>query len=345
MKICTSPTSSQANVRVPTWPATSPASPTWSSLPGCASWGAVLIEGPKACGNTATALQVEPAIWNRVRRQVDDRAARGKFILTGSARPRDDVSRHSGAGRFSLMQMRPMSLFESGPSTGEISLGALLEGETQTGLGTHLTFNDLLGRIIIGGWPELIGADEDFARDRLADYLRQIVEVDAPELGVRRSPGDLRRLTESLGRGVGQAVKLTELLRDVGGDRGPVDGLPLRSAGDARRPDLRAAAPRSGRLLARLQRQQGCRGRDSSRQQAGPLRDQAQPPRRRRGSSLAPPVRSERRHRAPQGACLPRRHHLDRRRRTSFRRRSGRPDRSLRAPAREEPCAGGCWAG
>lgn len=222
--------------------------------------GAVLIEGPKACGKTATASQVantiirfdedpnaraqveldpqslfsgtppilfdewqvEPAIWNRVRRQVDDRSEKGQFILTGSARPRDDVNRHSGAGRFSVMQMRPMSLFESGHSTGQISLGALLDGEPQTGLGTHLTFDDLLSRIITGGWPELIGADEDFARDWLSDYLRQIVEVDVPEMGVRRNPGNLRRLIESLGRAVGQAVKLAELAKDVGGDGGPV---------------------------------------------------------------------------------------------------------------------------
>lgn len=222
--------------------------------------GAVLIEGPKACGKTATASQiantiirldedaaaraqldfdpqalfageppilfdewqVAPDIWNRVRRQVDDRAEKGQFILTGSARPRDDANRHSGAGRFSVMQMRPMSLFESGHSTGEMSLASLLDGERQTGLGTHLSFDDLLRRIITGGWPELLDADEDFARDWLADYLRQVVEVDVPEMGHRRNPGNLRRLLEALGRGVGQPVKLSDLAKDVGGDGGPI---------------------------------------------------------------------------------------------------------------------------
>ena len=199
--------------------------------------GAVLIEGPKACGKTATASQVAntiirldedaaaraqldfdpqalfageppilfdewqvaPDIWNRVRRQVDDRAEKGQFILTGSARPRDDANRHSGAGRFSVMQMRPMSLFESGHSTGEMSLASLLDGERQTGLGTHLSFDDLLRRIITGGWPELLDADEDFARDWLADYLRQVVEVDVPEMGHRRNPAIFARLLEALG--------------------------------------------------------------------------------------------------------------------------------------------------
>src|SRR5690625_1708547 len=155
--------------------------------------GAVLIEGPKACGKTATATrharsiirldeddtarsllrlspgrffdnstpilfdewQIEPTIWNKIRRQVDDRNGKGLFILTGSATPNDDVSRHSGAGRFSVMAMRPMSLYESGQSTGEMSLAKLLHGERQGGLGTHLSFDELLRRIVIGGWPEL----------------------------------------------------------------------------------------------------------------------------------------------------------------------------------------------
>lgn len=222
--------------------------------------GAVLIEGPKACGKTATATrhartvirldedetarslialsperlfdnptpilfdewQVEPTIWNKVRRQVDDREGKGLFILTGSATPTDDASRHSGAGRFSVMKMRPMSLFESGHSNGEMSLARLLAGERQTGLGTHLTFDELLKRIVIGGWPELIGADEASARRWLRDYLSNIVEVDIQRLGSRRDPANLRRLVESLGRSVAQATKAIELARDVGGEEGPI---------------------------------------------------------------------------------------------------------------------------
>lgn len=222
--------------------------------------GAVLIEGPKACGKTATATQhaqtvirldedetarrlmtlaperlidnptpilfdewqVEPTIWNKVRRQVDDREGKGLFILTGSAAPTDDASRHSGAGRFSVMKMRPMSLFESGHSNGEMSLSSLLGGERQTGLGTHLAFDELLKRIVIGGWPELIDAEETSARRWLRDYLTNIVEVDVQKLGSRRDPSNLRRLLESLGRSVAQAAKAAELARDVGGEDGPI---------------------------------------------------------------------------------------------------------------------------
>ncbi len=120
------------------------------------------------------------------------------------------------------MQMRPMSLLESGHSDGQMSLAALLEGENQTGLGTHLTFEELLKRIVVGGWPELVHADEEFARNWLDDYLRQVIEVDIPEMGRRRNPSYLARLLESLGRGVGLAVKLSELARDVGGESGPI---------------------------------------------------------------------------------------------------------------------------
>ncbi|MCL1801714.1 MAG: DUF4143 domain-containing protein [Promicromonosporaceae bacterium] len=217
--------------------------------------GAVLIDGPKACGKTATASQRaatifhlddddsaralvdldpgrlfdnptpilfdewqgEPAIWNRVRRRVDANPGPGQFILTGSATPNDDARRHSGAGRFSVMSMRPMSLFESGQSTGEISLAALLDGQVQTGTGTHLSFSELVHRIVVGGWPELVNASERHARLWLQDYLSNIVEVDIPRLGTRRDPKNLRRLLAGLARGVGQAVKNSELGKDIGG--------------------------------------------------------------------------------------------------------------------------------
>ena len=133
-----------------------------------ASVGAVLIEGPKACGKTETARQAarsevrldvdaearlaaatdpdlvlggeaprlidewqrEPAIWNHVRRAVDDRRASGQFILTGSAVPPDDETRHTGAGRFIRLRMRPMTLSEVGHSTKAISFEAIVNGDS-----------------------------------------------------------------------------------------------------------------------------------------------------------------------------------------------------------------------
>jgi len=256
------------------------------------SVGAVVIEGPKACGKTATATrsaqtifrldedpaarslihnapgqlfdnptpilfdewQVEPAIWNRVRRQVDDRQGKGLYILTGSATPNDDATRHSGAGRFGVINMRPMSLFESGHSNGDVSLASLLEGEVQSGNGKHLDFMEVVKRIVVGGWPELVDADEDAARDWLAGYLTQIAEVDVQSLGTRRDPVNILRLLASLGRSVGQAAKSTELAKDVGGEAGPIardtlanylsalDRLHLIDNSEAWRPHMRSRA-------------------------------------------------------------------------------------------------------
>jgi predicted AAA+ superfamily ATPase len=166
--------------------------------------------------------QVEPSLWNLVRRQVDDRDGRGHFILTGSATPREDMSRHSGAGRIGTIRMRPMSLFESGHSTGDVSLQKLLEGEEQRGKDAGLSVPELIDRIVVGGWPALLEAESDEARAWLADYIRQVSEVDLPSLGPRRNPRNIRRLLESLARTVGQPAKLTEIAKDVGGDSGPV---------------------------------------------------------------------------------------------------------------------------
>lgn len=233
--------------------------------------GAVLIEGPKACGKTATATrqagtmirfdqdpaartlleldpvalftgeppilfdewQLAPGIWDWVRREVDDRGLRGQFLLTGSATPRDNARRHSGAGRIGRLRMRPMSLFETGHSTGVVSMHALLQGESQRGEAKDLEFQDLLERIVIGGWPDLIDADEATAVQWLTDYLAQLIEVDIPDMGHRRNPRALTRLLASLARGVGQAVKASEISADVGGADGPVASETLSGYLDA----------------------------------------------------------------------------------------------------------------
>ena len=222
--------------------------------------GGVLIEGPKACGKTATAArrantrfqmdtdagarmlvetapellldgrppilfdewQEAPQLWDLLRHRIDDSRDRGLFLLTGSATPRDDARRHSGAGRFAVLQMRPMTLFETGHSSGEVSLAKLFEGQSQIADGRHASFVSLVERIVVGGWPDLIGADERMARDWLADYISNAVEVDVQSFGARRDPRNVRRLLASLARSVGQAVTNTELAADVGGADGPI---------------------------------------------------------------------------------------------------------------------------
>lgn len=222
--------------------------------------GAVMIEGPRACGKTETASQVArttfrldveqstriavgaapevlfnretpilfdewqvvPDLWNLVRREVDDRSPeRGQFILTGSATPADDITRHSGAGRIATLRMRPMSLFETGHSTGEVSLSNLFDGDLRPALDPGLTVPQLIERIVIGGWPALLDADFHEAQQWVRDYLTQIIEVDVPMLGARRDPENLRRLLTSLARGVGTELTVKAMAADVGGESGP----------------------------------------------------------------------------------------------------------------------------
>ena len=226
------------------------------------SVGAVLIEGPKACGKTETAAQVarsavrldidagaralattapevlfaqrapilldewqiEPVLWDLVRREVDTRSpARGQFILTGSATPNDDARRHSGAGRISTLRMRPMSLYETGHSTGSVSLRDLFAGATPAALDPGVTVPKLVDQIVIGGWPGLVGADIPEAQQWLRDYLRNLAEVDIQNLSTKRDPVNVRRLLTALGRGVGTEMTLQSLANDVGGADGPAD--------------------------------------------------------------------------------------------------------------------------
>ena len=227
-----------------------------------ASAGAVLIEGPKACGKTETAKQmaasqvrldvdagarslvgaspetlfsleapilfdewqVTPDLWNLIRREVDDRwPAHGQFILTGSAMPNDDVQRHSGAGRVSVLRMRPLSLFESGISTGTVSIARLFDGEAPAALEPGVSVPEILEALVIGGWPGLVGATQASARQWLRDYLTNLIEIDVQHLGRRRDPSSIRRLLSALGRAVGTDTTVQALARDVGGADGAAD--------------------------------------------------------------------------------------------------------------------------
>lgn len=233
--------------------------------------GAVLIDGPKAVGKTVTASQVArtvfrmevdraaraaletypdqlfasptpilfdewqdtPDIWNLVRRAVDDHSDKGLYLLTGSSRPRDNARLHSGAGRIARLRMRPMSLFESGHSTGAISLAAILDGGEPNGSPAPLSIPELIERIVIGGWPETIDLPERAARAWVAAYNRNVVEVDVPALGPRRNPANLTRLLASLGRAVGTPLRRSAVTIEVGGQNGPIDDKTLTNYLDA----------------------------------------------------------------------------------------------------------------
>lgn len=165
--------------------------------------------------------QVEPGCgtWSG---EVDDRALdKGQFILTGSATPNDDISRHSGAGRIATLRMRPMSLFESGYSSGAISIAGLLAGAAADSPDPKHSLDDVVERIVCGGWPGNLTLDVRQAARAVRDYLTQVVEVDVDRLGAeRRDPGRLTRLIASLARNTATEVATTVLAADTNGPDG-----------------------------------------------------------------------------------------------------------------------------
>lgn len=125
----------------------------------------VLLAGPVP--RLLDEWQLAPRVWDAVRYTVDQRQEDGQFILPGSAVPKDDAARHTGTGRFAFMTMRPMSLYESGESSGAVSLSALFSGCVPRMVTGRLSVAELASAIARGGWPRSVGAPEEEARRRV----------------------------------------------------------------------------------------------------------------------------------------------------------------------------------
>jgi len=221
------------------------------------SAGAVLIEGTKGCGKTETAKQaaksiaqfdidpqikikmqidpktvligeaprlldewqVYPEIWNSIRHEVDERKLKGQFILTGSATPDDKTNRHSGAGRFSVIKMRTMSMFEKGWSSGEVSLAALMNGGAPASNDVKFDLGEMAEKMTIGGWPGLIGENAVTGLQFVSDYITLIAEADLSRVSDKqRDPYKVKRLLQSIARNVSTEASLSALARDTGGN-------------------------------------------------------------------------------------------------------------------------------
>lgn len=217
--------------------------------------GAVVIEGARATGKTMTALhaassyvflddpgtqqildvaprtvlegdaprlldewQLSPDLWNLVRRAVDASPERGRFILTGSAVPADDVTRHTGAGRFLRLRQRTMAWWEKlAPDSTSVSLSALFDGVWPTpdlDAGPHL--DSVIDGVLRPGFPALVDLDVDQSSTRLRAYVDEIGRADIQRLAdVRHSPDVIRRLIAAIARSVASDVAFTTLTADV----------------------------------------------------------------------------------------------------------------------------------
>jgi predicted AAA+ superfamily ATPase len=219
-----------------------------------AASGAVLIKGPKSCGKTETASryaksvlrmdrdpqvsvimatnpqlllegetprlidewQEQPEIWNYVRHEVDKRKLKGLFILTGSANPPEHARLHSGAGRFTVLQMDTMTWLELGYSSGTVKMSDLLLGNDINYYEPGISLESIIERICVGGWPTLINEDYKNALNMNRGYIDLLCEVDMSQVsGVKRNPSKVRSLLRSLSRNVATLVDNKTLEKDV----------------------------------------------------------------------------------------------------------------------------------
>lgn len=168
--------------------------------------------------------QMAPVLWDAVRFAVDMRGEAGQFILTGSAVPRDNVVEHTGTGRISRMTMRPMSLFESRESNGNISLGALFKGEAEIDAISDLTIEEIATAIVRGGWPASVDQNENKGFRHAIDYVEAIINQDISQVdGIQKNPARVRALMRSLSRNLSTLATIKTLYEDIEqGDAGDI---------------------------------------------------------------------------------------------------------------------------
>lgn len=161
--------------------------------------------------------QIAPKLWDAIRFEVDHRDDLGQFVLTGSAVPPDTKEiTHSGTGRFSWLMMRPMSLYESGESTGEVSLSRLFEGKGEVDGESKLDLERIAFLICRGGWPRSIDMRDKIALNQAIDYYDAVVHSDINRAdGVEKDPERVKRLMRSLARNQGQQIANTAIAADI----------------------------------------------------------------------------------------------------------------------------------
>ncbi len=160
--------------------------------------------------------QMAPVLWDAVRFEVDKRGDAGQFILTGSAVPANNVTAHTGTGRFARILMRPMSLYESQESNGTISLTDLFNGIHDTESVSDLTIEQIAFAVCRGGFPASIGKPDKTALRMPVEYVESIINQDISRVdGIEKNPSRVRLLLRSLARNIGTQASVQTILNDV----------------------------------------------------------------------------------------------------------------------------------
>jgi predicted AAA+ superfamily ATPase len=218
------------------------------------STGGILLKGVRFCGKTTTALhhaassvrfdandlireqaalipqvvlqgetprlldewQLVPSIWNAVRSEIDNRGAKGQFILTGSASPSDDISSHTGAGRITRLTLRTMSFAESNDSNNSVNFNDLFIKNTQIGGLGGVEISDYANLIVRGGMPALIHETPEIAQEAMIDYVENIAYVDMRTLPSPPTPERVSALIRSLARNISTEASLEKLAAETG---------------------------------------------------------------------------------------------------------------------------------
>lgn len=161
--------------------------------------------------------QIAPKLWDAIRYEIDHRNAEGQFILTGSSVPaKMEYVTHSGTGRFAWLLMRPMSLYESGESTGQVSLIDLFDGTKKIGGINNIDLEKMAYLVCRGGWPRAIFMEEEIALEQAYDYYDAVVNRDISEAdGISRNPERVKSLMKSYARNIGTQASNDTLRRDM----------------------------------------------------------------------------------------------------------------------------------
>ena len=141
--------------------------------------------------------QMYPVVWDAIRTDVDHSRLKGQYILTGSAKPSEGETMHTGTGRISRVLMRTMSLYESGESTGEISLEDIFMGKDISGV-SKLKLEDIASAIVRGGWPASIEVKSDSKYRFSKEYVKSLIHEDIKYIdGIERNPEKMQSLLRS----------------------------------------------------------------------------------------------------------------------------------------------------
>ncbi len=164
--------------------------------------------------------QVAPMFWDAVRHAVDHSEGAGQFILTGSVvPPKTSEMTHSGTGRIARLSMRPMTLWESGESSGSVSLAALFSGVAEeTARPMPHGLREIAHFVCRGGWPQAVLQQDDVALDMAFEYVNAVADEDVSRIdGVSRDPQKVRRFMRSYARVQGTQANFRVLKMDMAG--------------------------------------------------------------------------------------------------------------------------------